>query len=63
MKITGVIANWRFNEGRIIGVCLMHTDTKYAGEHSITTSEVNTIWMDKGRRYVSTRNSVYLLID
>lgn len=59
MKINGVIANWQFNEGSIIGICLNESTI----DQSITTSQVKCIWMENGKRYATTQNSVYLLID
>lgn len=65
MKINGVISNWHFNDNRIHGNCIMRDNYENGIEvgQPICTSQVNTIWVKDGKRYASTRNSVYLLID
>lgn len=65
MKIDGIISNWHMSEGRVMGTCIMRDKYENSIEAfaPITTSSVNTIWLKDGKRYASTRNSIYLLVD
>lgn len=65
MKINGVISNWHMSEGRVMGNCIMRDECIRGIEagQPIITSTVNTIYVKDGKRYATTRNSVYLLLD
>lgn len=65
MKINGVISSWHMSDERIHGNCVMRDEYNNGIEagYPIVTSAVNTIYIKDGKRYATTRNSIYLLLD